>query len=566
MKSFYTPILLLLMCPLFLKAQEIKKLEVLNSKFRETNLSITPNGKHLYFLSMRGGQFWTVRGHDDRKGRMQYDGDIWYSTREGDSWSTPKALSNRINTSRGEDEPNISMDGQTMYYQSWRENWEHTGGPYYQAELEGTTWGYSKGLGGGINRFFQHQSKQANDRMYHDYLAGKYTEPSDYVVGTDGMAISPNGKIFVVAAYNQDFKNNNFDLFISWKNDSGEWSYPLPLTSLNTKADEISVFIAGDNKTMYFASNKKGGFGGFDIYKTTLTGGNSCTRPKNIGTPYNSSKDDYGFIVSSVDDEGYIVRDGDIYQVILKEEVEPEKTLIIDGVVIDEDKNPLFANIEFVRNADKKVLANARSNSASGEFSFSQLQTTGRYTLVAKTEDGREGKVDFSVNNSTKSPLKLEIVIANPESEPVVEEEDTTTTEEPDTGTEKAIVVERLEEDLKVGEVIRVDKLYFEADKAAIKESSYPVLDQIASVLKKRSTLSIEIGGHTNGLPNHEYCDALSKMRAENVYYYLISKGVAKDRLKYKGYGKRLPIATNDTKEGRTLNQRVEFKILDSGD
>ncbi|MCB0643874.1 MAG: OmpA family protein, partial [Phaeodactylibacter sp.] len=79
--------------------------------------------------------------------------------------------------------------------------------------------------------------------------------------------------------------------------------------------------------------------------------------------------------------------------------------------------------------------------------------------------------------------------------------------------------------------VIRIDKLYFEADKAVIKESSYPVLDQIATLLKKRSDLTVEIGGHTNGLPNDEFCHALSKMRAENVYYFLISKGVPKERL-----------------------------------
>ena len=72
----------------------------------------------------------------------------------------------------------------------------------------------------------------------------------------------------------------------------------------------------------------------------------------------------------------------------------------------------------------------------------------------------------------------------------------------------------------------------------------------------------VEIGGHTNGIPEHAYCDRLSTQRAKAVAEYLVRRGIKQGRLKYKGYGKRQPVATNKTPDGRKRNQRVEIKIL----
>ncbi len=116
--------------------------------------------------------------------------------------------------------------------------------------------------------------------------------------------------------------------------------------------------------------------------------------------------------------------------------------------------------------------------------------------------------------------------------------------------------------ELREGTTIRIDRLYFEADSSMITTTSFEVLDEIYRFLNKNSDVVIEIGGHTNGLPPHDYCDRLSRDRAKAVAEYLVSKGIDRNRLQYKGYGKRDPIADNDTAEGRRLNQRVEIKIL----
>ena len=88
------------------------------------------------------------------------------------------------------------------------------------------------------------------------------------------------------------------------------------------------------------------------------------------------------------------------------------------------------------------------------------------------------------------------------------------------------------------------------------------MLEELADFLKYNNTVRIEIGGHTNGIPAHEYCDALSEKRAKTVADYLIDKGVPQSSIEYKGYGKRDPVASNKSVAGRALNQRVEITIL----
>jgi outer membrane protein OmpA-like peptidoglycan-associated protein len=118
---------------------------------------------------------------------------------------------------------------------------------------------------------------------------------------------------------------------------------------------------------------------------------------------------------------------------------------------------------------------------------------------------------------------------------------------------------------IKKGQTIEIQNLYFKADVANINEKSHEVLDEIYEFLRSNDDITVEIGGHTNGTPSHEYCDKLSTDRAKVVAEYLIEKGIPVDRLTYKGYGKRRAIASNLTKEGRKKNQRVEIKILTIG-
>jgi outer membrane protein OmpA-like peptidoglycan-associated protein len=115
---------------------------------------------------------------------------------------------------------------------------------------------------------------------------------------------------------------------------------------------------------------------------------------------------------------------------------------------------------------------------------------------------------------------------------------------------------------LRAGQTIRLDNLYFDADSSIIRKESYPLLNDIYAFMAENQDVVVEIGGHTNGVPPDEYCDRLSSSRAKAVAQYLTQKGINSARLQYKGYGKRKPIFSNETPYGREKNQRVEIKIL----
>lgn len=115
---------------------------------------------------------------------------------------------------------------------------------------------------------------------------------------------------------------------------------------------------------------------------------------------------------------------------------------------------------------------------------------------------------------------------------------------------------------IKVGQTLRINELYFKADSTEISQESNAVLEEIFTFLSSNPSVSVEIGGHTNTIPPHEYCDKLSTERARSVATYFYNKGIAQNRLSYKGYGKRQALTNDTSLDGRKRNQRVEIKII----
>lgn len=331
----------------------ISRLDVLNSSARETNLSVTPDGRYLYFMSLRGGQPWS-RMYMTFRGDSVYDGDIWYAQKVGGEWQRPRCLPYSINTSQGEDEPNVSADGRKVYFQSWNYIWPETGGPYYEVTRDGKSWTSQKGMGGGITEFFHNLS------------------------ATDGMSISPDGKRFIVAA-GPDY-DDDMDLFMSRKSRYG-WTYCRRLP-ISTRGNDRSVFIAADGKTIYFASDGYGGFGGLDIFKTTLINDTTFGEVINIGAPFNTPNDDYGFILTGDGNEAYFIRDGDIFFADLKEAdplikpTAPDVTVKLAGSVRDKDNwEGIKAEILLLDAYTKRVIKRIETDSR------------GRYTIVLNNKE-----------------------------------------------------------------------------------------------------------------------------------------------------------------------------------
>ncbi len=384
MKINYTLILLMVSVVAFSQKKvpiltheniEIKELKVLNSNYRETNLSISPDGKYLYFFSSRGGNSWSYKNYNTYKGKSQYDGDVWFSENKNGKWQKPKCLGRNVNTSTGEDEPNISPDGQSLVFQSWRYD---AGRPYFVSKKIGNKWSKPESLGKNIARFFSEES---------------------WATATDGMSISPDGNTFIVAC-GADY-DGYLNMFYS-KKTNDEWSYP-KLMNINTGKDERSVFIAGDGQTIFFASDGYGGYGGLDIFKATMDKNGKCSNILNIGKPFNTAQDDLGFIITASGEEAYFVRDDDIYYANLLDvdsRLVPKPTIIITGNIVDCDKQPIETQLNLINLENNEVAGSSKSDAQTGEYSIVIPENEGNYKIVGINENRTYKKFKISQYNS----------------------------------------------------------------------------------------------------------------------------------------------------------------------
>jgi len=113
----------------------------------------------------------------------------------------------------------------------------------------------------------------------------------------------------------------------------------------------------------------------------------------------------------------------------------------------------------------------------------------------------------------------------------------------------------------KEGKVIKLQRLVFGIDQAEINPDSHDELDEIAEYLKKNPGYKVEVRGHTNDRCDDDFCNKLSRERAESVANYLKAQGISSEKIESIGYGKTKPVASNRYSAGRKKNQRVEIKL-----
>jgi len=505
---------------------EIKALSILNSKYRETNLSITPDGKYLYFMSDRGGKPWS-QPYGKYNGKKTFDGDIWFTKRVYGNWEAPQCLDSTINTSSGEDEPMISPDGQRVVFQSWKDDWKQTGGPYYKAELSGKQWSELTGLYGRINIFF----------------IGRYNR-SRIGYATDGATMSPDGNTFIVAC-GEDY-DGVMDLYMS-KKSGGEWKQPKRM-SISTPEDERSVFLAGDGQTLYFASDGYGGFGGLDIYKTTLHEDGTFGEVMNIGEPFNTKKDDYGFIIASSGEEAFFVRDGDIYSVDIKTanpDLKPKPVLIIAGRVENEAGDFVETTLNLVDTKSKKIVATSKSNSATGEYSFSTIQQSTTYRI--KDTGAKLLDTTFNVKASqVYQELKLNLLAKTTNAKGIMADS----------------IKVNLARNLKPKKTKRVALTHFKFDRAVLSQKDKMKLAKLVAELQDKQNYKLHITGHTDAKGDAEYNKKLALKRAEAVKAFFIEQGLNAANITTASYGENNPISDNANEEGRRENRRVVVVVV----
>ncbi len=318
---------------------------------------------------------------------------------------------------------------------------------------------------------------------------------------------------------------------------NGKWTPPINCgPEINTENEEQYPFIALDDKTLFFVSGGHPGMGGLDIYSSKRTNNGRWQTPVNIGYPINTNKDEQSFSITSDGINAFIssAKDGgfgglDIYQFELYKEARPDQTGYVKGVVYDAvKKNKLSAKLELIDLTTKKQVIETRSNKTTGAFLLS-LQGNKNYALNVSLAGYMFYSENFSLKeqNST-DPLFLDV--------PLIP--------------------------IATGGKVVLKNIFFETAKFDLKPESVTELDKLVQFLQLNPKLRIEIGGHTDNQGKKQDNLTLSNNRAKAVYDYLITNKIDATRITYKGYAETQPLVDNLTEANRAKNRRTEFKII----
>ncbi len=331
------------------------------------------------------------------------------------------------------------------------------------------------------------------------------------------------------------------DIWVSKLNEQGMWSEPINAGgNINTTGDDISPFIHVNGKNLYFSSNGHVGMGGYDIYESELDQ-NGWSKAKNLGYPINTYHDQVSLFISGDGEKAYYSYEQKsgmkynfsyLYEFDVPDEIKiKKKSSFVKGIVYDKETNKrLAASVELI-DIDKNVLiAKVDADSITGEY-FMVLTQGAQYALYANKEGYLFKSLSFDYKKlDNKDQSKTIDIYLSP---------------------------------IKSGSEVVLNNIFFDSDKYDLKEKSKTELDRLVEFLKINPSTKVEISGHTDNVGKAAYNKTLSLNRAKSVYEYLRKAGIEDKRMNYDGFGFEKPIAPNDIEANRKQNRRIEFKILE---
>lgn len=515
--------------------------ENVNSPYIEHSPIISPDGKHLYF---------SRRYHPDNVGGTDDVEDIWVSDLDEATgeWLPAKNLGPPLNTAG----PNFissitpSPDGGELL-------------------VLGNRYGKKGRMFSGVSmakRNGDSFSKPEDIEIEDEY---NYSPKVDYF-------LTPKGDAMIMSMERDDSYGKR-DLYVSFKNGK-TWSAPRNLGApLNTMTDDYAPFIGKDGKTLYYSSSGFSGYGGADIYVSIRLDDSwkRWSEPENMGSSVNSKEDDQYFSVPSTGKHVYFARgdtddDTDIFRFeandlfIDKEsplmasvghltpeedktapviaaavppvaKVEEEEYMAtIKGVVLDKNTNKPVPNVPVTieRLPDGMGVGQVTTNEE-GVYEMT-VRAGASYGLHADYPDYISSDRNFDFNALTSNDT-LDV----------------------------PLFLNKIEK----GASVVMNNIFFDLEKAVLKTSSYAELNRILKYLQDGEIEKIQISGHTDSTGDDSYNQSLSEKRARAVYEFFVDNGIAKDRLQAIGYGETKPMLSNDTRENRQKNRRVEFQVVE---
>ena len=332
---------------------------------------------------------------------------------------------------------------------------------------------------------------------------------------------------------------------------TGNWENTINLGEpINTPYDEAGPFIHPDNKTLYFSSKGHPGIGGYDVFISRKTEQNKWEAPENIGFPVNSEGDDVFFKTTASGQYAYTSSERangtggmDIYEIEFIQNNDSLKT----------DKMPdcvVLIKGTIKEAGDGKLLEASLifENLDKGiEISrFTSNSETGNYLIVVQA--GETYGITVEKEGYLYHSGNIQVAKENCTYREIIED------------------IELYK--IQAGTSFTLNNIFFEYDDWKLLPQSILELNRLVDFLKTNQSLKIEIAGHTDSNGSDEYNLNLSQKRTESMLFYLTDKGIQKERLIAKGYGESKPVAPNiksdgsDNAEGRKLNRRSEIMIL----
>jgi peptidoglycan-associated lipoprotein len=325
-------------------------------------------------------------------------------------------------------------------------------------------------------------------------------------------ALSPDGKkLYFSSDRPSEFTDSSGpestkDLWVvSYVRRGRTWSEPLNLgPTINTTGNEVFPYIHRDG-SLYFSSDGHLGMGGLDIFMTTGTG-TEWAIPQNLKSPMNSNGDDFGIIMNDRKDQGFFTSDrlkgdDDIYEFFMEPIL-----CTLRGTVTDCDSAKAIANaLVVISNNIDSTKIRLRTDDKGYYETPVEINTRYEIQVSKRSEYFYDAKpkmlITTGVTNSDECQYVKNFCLKN-----------------------------------QCNDVF-VLPIYYDLDKAFLREESKKILGELVATLKKYPKMKVELGSHTDCRATYEYNRALSQRRADSAVAYIIASGVNPFRVEARGYG-----------------------------